>query len=109
MNPLASARPQASRSVGDWLALFVALLVTGISVPAGMTHAARDISSPTFGYDETSASETHGAAVHERMSSGECGSCAERDVKDFMIRHQRMLGLSPEDVRRLQVLMEAGL
>ncbi len=36
-------------------------------------------------------------------------SGAESHVKDFMIRHQRMLGLSDEDVRRLTILKEAGL
>ena len=34
---------------------------------------------------------------------------AETHVKDFMIRHQDMLGLSAEDVRRLQILKDRGL
>ena len=34
---------------------------------------------------------------------------AERHVKDFMIRHARMLGLGPEDVRRLAELRDLGL
>jgi len=34
---------------------------------------------------------------------------AETHVKDFMIRHQRMLGLSAEDVKILQQLKDAGL
>ncbi|MCW5831696.1 MAG: hypothetical protein KIS78_04485 [Labilithrix sp.] len=34
---------------------------------------------------------------------------AERHVKDFMIRHQRLLGLGAEDVSRLRTLMEMGL
>ena len=36
-------------------------------------------------------------------------SGAEWHVKDFMIRHARMLGLGAEDVRRLQILRDAGL
>ena len=34
---------------------------------------------------------------------------AERHVKEFMIRHQSMLGLNDEDVGRLTALKEAGL
>ena len=34
---------------------------------------------------------------------------AERHVKDFMIRHKRMLGLSDEDVQILQQLRDKGL
>jgi hypothetical protein len=34
---------------------------------------------------------------------------AESHVKDFMIRHQRMLGLGAEDVRILQILKDMGL
>jgi hypothetical protein len=34
---------------------------------------------------------------------------AEAHVKDFMIRHQRLLGLGAEDVSRLQRLKEMGL
>jgi hypothetical protein len=30
-------------------------------------------------------------------------------VKDFMIRHQRMLGLGDEDIKILQQLKDAGL
>ena len=36
-------------------------------------------------------------------------SGAEAHVKDFMIRHQRLLGLGAEDVRRLALLMDMGL
>ena len=36
-------------------------------------------------------------------------SGAESHVKDFMIRHQRMLGLGAEDVRRLEQLRDLGL
>jgi len=34
---------------------------------------------------------------------------AEAHVKDFMIRHQKILGLSDEDVEILKKLMELGL
>lgn len=34
---------------------------------------------------------------------------AETHVKDFMIRHQRLLGLGDEDIRILQQLKDAGL
>ena len=34
---------------------------------------------------------------------------AEYHVKDFMIRHRRLLGLGAEDVRRLTLLRDAGL
>ena len=34
---------------------------------------------------------------------------AEYHVKDFMIRHRRLLGLGNEDVRRLTLLRDAGL
>lgn len=36
-------------------------------------------------------------------------SGAEKHVKDFMIRHSQLLGLSDEDVRILEILKEAGL
>lgn len=36
-------------------------------------------------------------------------SGAEWHVKDFMIRHSRLLGLSAEDVRRLTILRDMGL
>ena len=36
-------------------------------------------------------------------------AASESHVKDFMIRHQRMLGLNTEDVRRLQILKDMGL
>ena len=36
-------------------------------------------------------------------------SGAERHVKDFMIRHRQLLGLSDEDVRILEILKDAGL
>ena len=36
-------------------------------------------------------------------------SAAERHVKDFMIRHRKLLGISPEDTVLLQKLMELGL
>ena len=41
--------------------------------------------------------------------TGRAGFNAESHVKDFMIRHQNMLGLGAEDVSRLQQLMDAGL
>lgn len=34
---------------------------------------------------------------------------AETHVKDFMIRHQRMLGLGDEDIARLRTLRDMGL
>gem|GEM_PF-951063 len=34
---------------------------------------------------------------------------SETQVKDFMIRHQKLLNLAPEDVRRLEILRDAGL
>ena len=46
--------------------------------------------------------------VVDRLGTSGYGS-AETHVKDFMIRHQGMLGLSDEDVRILQVLKDKGL
>jgi hypothetical protein len=46
--------------------------------------------------------------VVDRLGTSGLGS-AETHVKDFMIRHQQMLGLSAEDVRILQVLRDKGL
>ena len=46
--------------------------------------------------------------VIDRLGTSGYGS-AETHVKDFMIRHQTMLGLSDEDVRILQVLRDKGL
>ena len=41
---------------------------------------------------------------------GTCGlGSAETHVKDFMMRHQNMLGLSVEDVRILNILRDKGL
>jgi hypothetical protein len=54
----------------------------------------------------------HGTQSHlgivDRLGTSGLGS-AETHVKDFMIRHQSMLGLSAEDVRILQVLRDKGL
>ncbi|MFC3121518.1 hypothetical protein, partial [Agaribacter flavus] len=46
--------------------------------------------------------------ITERLGTSGLGS-AETHVKDFMIRHQKMLGLSDEDVQILQILKEKGL
>lgn len=46
--------------------------------------------------------------VIERLGTSGFGS-AETHVKDFMIRHQRMLGIGQEDVLILQRLRDAGL
>jgi hypothetical protein len=46
--------------------------------------------------------------VVDRLGSSGLGS-AETHVKDFMIRHQKMLGLSNEDIRVLQMLRDKGL
>jgi hypothetical protein len=46
--------------------------------------------------------------IVERLGNRGLGS-AETHVKDFMIRHQQMLGLSNEDIRILQILRNAGL
>ena len=46
--------------------------------------------------------------VVDRLGTTGLGS-AETHVKDFMIRHQRMLGLGAEDVRRIQTLRDMGL
>jgi hypothetical protein len=46
--------------------------------------------------------------VVDRLGTSGLGS-AETHVKDFMIRHQKMLGLGTEDVRRLQILRDMGL
>jgi RHS repeat-associated protein len=43
--------------------------------------------------------------IIERLGQGG----AEYHVKDFMIRHSRMLGLGAEDVRRLTILKDMGL
>lgn len=44
---------------------------------------------------------------HERGYLGPAG--AETHVKDFMINHQKLLGLSDEDVERLIQLRDKGL
>ncbi|MCL2717112.1 MAG: hypothetical protein FWD68_21870 [Alphaproteobacteria bacterium] len=50
----------------------------------------------------------HKLGIIDRL--GTCGlGSAETHVKDFMIRHQSMLRLDAEDVRRLQVLRDMGL
>ena len=46
--------------------------------------------------------------IVDRLGTSGMGS-AETHVKDFMLRHQRMLGLSAEDARRLQILRDMGL
>jgi RHS repeat-associated protein len=46
--------------------------------------------------------------IIDRLGRTGLGS-AETHVKDFMIRHHRMLGLGSEDVRILQVLRDKGL
>lgn len=46
--------------------------------------------------------------VIDRLGTSSFGS-AETHVKDFMIRHQKMLGLSADDVRILQMLRDKGL
>jgi len=46
--------------------------------------------------------------IADRLGTSGLGS-AETHVKDFMIRHQRMLGLSDEDIQILQILRDKGL
>ncbi|MGF1717478.1 RHS repeat-associated core domain-containing protein [Photobacterium chitinilyticum] len=46
--------------------------------------------------------------ITERLGTSGFGS-AETHVKDFMIRHQSMLGLSDEDIKILQILRDKGL
>ena len=46
--------------------------------------------------------------IVDRLGSSGLGS-AETHVKDFMMRHQQMLGLSDQDVRILKVLRDKGL
>lgn len=46
--------------------------------------------------------------ITDRLGSNGLGS-AETHVKDFMIRHQELLGLGDEDVRILQILRDKGL
>ena len=46
--------------------------------------------------------------IIDRLGTKGLGS-AETHVKDFMIRHQRLLGLGSEDVRRIQILRDKGL
>ena len=46
--------------------------------------------------------------IVDRMGSSGLGS-AETHVKDFMMRHQKMLGLGNEDVRILKILRDKGL
>ena len=46
--------------------------------------------------------------ITDRLGTTGLGS-AETHVKDFMIRHQKMLGLSDEDVQILQILKDEGL
>jgi len=46
--------------------------------------------------------------ITDRLGTSGLGS-AETHVKDFMINHQKMLGLSDEDVQILQILRDKGL
>lgn len=46
--------------------------------------------------------------IVDRLGTSGLGS-AETHVKDFMMRHQQMLGLSNEDVRILKILRDKGL
>ena len=46
--------------------------------------------------------------IIDKLGTSGYGS-AETHVKDFMIRHQRILGLGNEDVRILQILKDKGL
>lgn len=46
--------------------------------------------------------------IVDRLGTSGLGS-AETHVKDFMIHHQKMLGLSNEDVRILKILRDKGL
>jgi len=46
--------------------------------------------------------------IVDRLGTSGLGS-VETHVKDFMMRHQQMLGLSAEDVRILQILRDKGL
>lgn len=46
--------------------------------------------------------------ITDRLGTSGMGS-AETHVKDFMIRHKKMLGLSDEDVQILQILRDKGL
>nr|WP_301335481.1 hypothetical protein [Methylobacterium fujisawaense] len=46
--------------------------------------------------------------IVDRIGDSGLGS-AETHVKDFMIRHQKMLGLGKDDVDILKILKEKGL
>ncbi len=46
--------------------------------------------------------------ITDRLGTSGLGS-AETHVKDFMIRHQKMLGLGDEDIQILQILRDKGL
>ncbi len=46
--------------------------------------------------------------IVDRLGNSGLGS-AETHVKDFMMRHRQMLGLSDEDVRILKILRDKGL
>ena len=46
--------------------------------------------------------------IAEKLGRYGLGS-AETHVKDFMIRHKKMLGLSDEDVAILKILKDKGL
>jgi hypothetical protein len=50
----------------------------------------------------------HRLGIIDRLGTSGLGS-AETHVKDFMIRHQRILGLGDEDIKTLQQLRDAGL
>ncbi|HWL09446.1 MAG TPA: RHS repeat-associated core domain-containing protein, partial [Planctomicrobium sp.] len=50
----------------------------------------------------------HQIGIIDKLGRTGLGS-AETHVKDFMIRHQKLLGLSKEDVRILQILRDKGL
>lgn len=48
------------------------------------------------------------AGITGHLGTSGLGS-AETHVKDFMINHQKMLGLSDQDVQILQILRDKGL
>ena len=63
---------------------------------------------PSVAEEETQETETPSEESDEKLGRYGLGS-AETHVKDFMIRHKKMLGLSDEDVAILKILKDKGL
>jgi hypothetical protein len=82
----------------------------------GVTLVATDGRNIEVRFETTANEEVFGQRIHGQGRLFEIGiidrlgrAGAETHVKDFMIRHKKLLGLGGEDVSRLQKLKDMGL